>query len=116
MKRLLFILPLLGIIACGGNKKVGAEGISPSSFVGYWVNTAPNDSVQVISLHIGERNDSLLVAIYWTRQEPFFMQEAPFTDGAGCISCAWAWRACRPWRNMCAALSARARAAAWILP
>ncbi len=85
MKRLLFILPLLGIIACGGNKKVGAEGISPSSFVGYWVNTAPNDSVQVISVHIGERNDSLLVAIYWTRQEPFFMQEAPFTDGAGCI-------------------------------
>lgn len=68
MKRLLVVLSVLGIIACGGNKQVDVAGISPSPFVGCWENLSANDSVQNISVSIGERGDSLLVAFFGWRK------------------------------------------------
>ena len=85
MKRFLYSILLLSIVACSGNKPQGVDvaGITPSPFVGYWVNVGVNDTVQNISLRIGERNDSLLVSFYWEREEPFYMTGNPMIDTAG---------------------------------
>ena len=85
MKRLLQIILVLCITACNGNKKVCIDvaGISPSPFVGYWESIGENDSIQNLSLRIGERNDSLLLAFYWERQEPFYMTGNPLKDSNG---------------------------------
>ena len=83
MKRLLVILSVLSIIACGGNKKVDVAGISPSPFVGCWECVGANDSIQNLMLRIGEQGDSLLVAFYWERQEPFYMTGNPLNDCKG---------------------------------
>lgn len=83
MKRLLVILSVLSIIACGGNKKVDVAGISPSPFVGCWECVGANDSIQNLSVCIGERGDSLLVAFFWERQKPFYMTGNPLNDSKG---------------------------------
>lgn len=83
MKRLLVILSVLGIIACGGNKQVDVAGISPSPFVGCWECAGANDSIQNLSVRIGERGDSLLVAFFWERQEPFYITGNPLSDSKG---------------------------------
>ena len=83
MKRLLVILSVLSIIACGGNKKVDVAGISPSPFVGCWECVGANDSIQNLSVRIGERGDSLLVAFFWERQKPFYMTGNPLNDSKG---------------------------------
>lgn len=80
MKRLLVILNVLTIIACGGNKPVDVAGISPSPFVGCWECVGANDTIQNLSVRIGERGDSLLVAFFWERQEPFYMTGNPLSD------------------------------------
>lgn len=80
MKRLLVILNVLTIIACGGNKPVDVAGISPSPFVGCWECVGANDTIQNLSVRIGERDDSLLVAFFWERQEPFYMTGNPLSD------------------------------------
>ena len=80
MKRILLTICVLGIFACDSWKEVGVAGINPSPFVGNWVNAVENDSIKNLSLHIGERNDSLLVAFYWEREEPFFMTGNPLKD------------------------------------
>ncbi|MBQ3538801.1 MAG: hypothetical protein IJA46_03125 [Bacteroidaceae bacterium] len=80
MKRLLVILNVLTIIACGGNKQVDVAGISPSPFVGCWECVGANDTIQNLSVCIGERGDSLLVAFFWERQEPFYMTGNPLSD------------------------------------
>jgi hypothetical protein len=67
----------LCVIACSGSRQVDVSGISPSPFVGCWECVGANDSIQNLSVHIGERNDSLLVAFYWERQEPFYMTGNP---------------------------------------
>jgi hypothetical protein len=55
---------MLSILACGGSKKqIDVAGISPSPFIGYWEIATENDSIKKLSLYIGERNDSLLVAM-----------------------------------------------------
>ena len=83
MKRLLVVLSVLGIIACGGNKQVDVAGISPSSFVGCWECAGANDSIQNLSVRIGERGDSLLVAFFGERQEPFYITGNPLSDSKG---------------------------------
>lgn len=83
MKRLLVTLSVLSIIACGGKKQVDVAGITPSPFVGCWENISANDSVQNISVRIGERGDSLLVAFFWERQKPFYMTGNPLSDSKG---------------------------------
>ena len=83
MKRFLQIFSLLSVIACSGNKNVDVAGITPSPFVGCWECVGANDSIQNLSVHIGERNDSLLVAFYWERQEPFYMTGNPLSDSNG---------------------------------
>ena len=83
MKRFLLIICALTVFACGGKKKVDVAGITPSPFVGYWENVSANDTVQNISVRIGERGDSLLVAFYWERQEPFYMTGNPLNDSRG---------------------------------
>lgn len=83
MKRLLVILNVLTIIACGGNKQVDVAGISPSLFVGCWECVGANDTIQNLSVCIGERGDSLLVAFFWERQEPFYMTGNPLSDSKG---------------------------------
>lgn len=80
MKRLLVILNVLTIIACGGNKQVDVAGISPSPFVGCWECVGANDTIQNLSVCIGERGDSLLVAFFGERQEPFYMTGNPLSD------------------------------------
>ena len=64
MKRLLVILSVMGIIACSGNKNVDVAGITPSPFVGCWECVGENDSIQNLSVCIGERGDSLFVAFF----------------------------------------------------
>lgn len=71
MKRLFVILSVLSIIACGSNKQVDVAGISPSPFVGCWECVGANDSIQNLSVHIGERGDSLLVAFFLGEAETF---------------------------------------------
>lgn len=83
MKRLLVILSVLSIFACGGNKQVDVAGFSPSPFVGCWESVAANDSIQNLSVRIGERGDSLLVAFFWERLEPFYMTGNPLSDSKG---------------------------------
>lgn len=83
MKRLLVVLSVLSIIACGGNKQVDVAGISPSPFVGCWECAGANDSIQNLSVRIGERGDSLLVAFFWERQEPFYITGNPLSDSNG---------------------------------
>lgn len=83
MKRLLVVLSVLSIIACGGNKQVDVAGISPSPFVGCWECAGANDSIQNLSVRIGERGDSLLVAFFWERQEPFYITGNPLSDSKG---------------------------------
>ena len=83
MKRFLQLISLLSVIACSGSRQVDVSGISPSPFVGYWECVGANDSIQNLSVHIGERNDSLLVAFYWERQEPFYMTGNPLSDSRG---------------------------------
>lgn len=83
MKRSLVILIVLSIVACGGNKQVDVAGITPSPFVGCWECVAANDSIQNLSVRIGERGDSLFVAFYWERQEPFYMTGNPLNDRKG---------------------------------
>ena len=83
MKRLLVILSVFSIFACGGNKQVDVAGISPSPFVGCWESVVANDSIQNLSVRIGERGDSLLVAFFWERQEPFYMTGNPLSDSKG---------------------------------
>ena len=83
MKRLLVVLSVLSIVACGGNKQVDVAGISPSPFVGCWECAGANDSIQNLSVRIGERGDSLLVAFFWERQEPFYITGNPLSDSKG---------------------------------
>ena len=83
MKRLLVVLSVLSIIACGGNKHVDVAGISLSPFVGCWECVGVNDSIQNLSVHIGERGDSLLVAFFWERQKPFYITGNPLSDSKG---------------------------------
>ena len=83
MKRFLQFFLVLGIFACNGKKDVDVAGIDPSPFVGSWECTGANDSIQNLSVHIGERGDSLLVAFYWERQEPFYMTGNPLSDTKG---------------------------------
>ncbi len=83
MKRYLLFLFILSVFACGGNKQVDVAGISPSPFVGLWENVARNDTIQNLSLRIGERNDSLLLAFFWERNEPFYMTGNPLKDSRG---------------------------------
>ena len=83
MKRLLVILSVFSIFACGGNKQVDVAGISPSPFVGCWECVEANDSIQNLSVRIGERGDSLLVAFFWERQKPFYMTGNPLSDSKG---------------------------------
>lgn len=64
MKRFLLIVCTLSIIACGGNKQVDVAGITSSPFVGCWECVGANDSIQNLSVCIGERGDSLLVAFF----------------------------------------------------
>lgn len=80
MNRFSLIIGFLSIIACGGNKQVDVAGISPSPFVGCWECVEVNDSIQNLSVRIGERGDSLLVAFFWERQEPFYMTGNPLSD------------------------------------
>ncbi len=83
MKRLLAVLSVLSIIACGGNKHVDVAGISLSPFVGCWECVGANDSIQNLSVRIGERGDSLLVAFFWERQQPFYITGNPLSDSQG---------------------------------
>ena len=83
MKRLLAVLSVLSIIACGGNKHVDVAGISLSPFVGCWECVGVNDSIQNLSVRIGERGDSLLVAFFWERQKPFYITGNPLSDSKG---------------------------------
>ena len=83
MKRLLLIICTLTIFACSGKNGVDVVGISPSPFVGCWESVGANDTIQNLSVRIGERNDSLLVAFYWERQEPFYMTGNPLSDSKG---------------------------------
>lgn len=80
MNRFSLIIGFLSIIACGGNKQVDVAGISPSPFVGCWECVGANDTIQNLSVRIGERGDSLLVAFFWERQEPFYMTGNPLSD------------------------------------
>ena len=80
MNRFSLIIGFLSIIACGGNKPVDVAGISPSPFVGCWECVGANDTIQNLSVRIGERDDSLLVAFFWERQEPFYMTGNPLSD------------------------------------
>ena len=80
MNRFSLIIGFLSIIACGGNKQVDVAGISPSPFVGCWECAGVNDTIQNLSVRIGERGDSLLVAFFWERQEPFYMTGNPLSD------------------------------------
>lgn len=80
MKRILLTICVLGIIACGGNKQVDVAGITPSPFVGCWECAGANDSIQNLSVCIGERGDSLFVAFYWERYKPFYMTGNPLSD------------------------------------
>ena len=83
MKRFLLIVCTLSIFACNGRKDVDVAGITPSPFVGCWECVGANDSIQNLSVHIGERGDSLLVAFFWERQEPFYMTGNPLSDSKG---------------------------------
>ncbi len=80
---MLLIICTLGVFACNGNKKNDVAGISPSPFVGCWECAGANDSIQNLSLRIGERGDSLLVAFFWERQKPFYMTGNPLNDSKG---------------------------------
>lgn len=85
MKKFLYFIIALCLVACNGNKQQGFDvaGIVPSPFVGCWENIGVNDTVQNISMRIGERNDSLLISFYWEREEPFYMMEGPMRDTDG---------------------------------
>ncbi len=85
MKRLLLIILVLCIIACNGDRKhyVDVQDISPSPFIGYWECIGDNDTIRNLSVRIGERNDSLLIAFYWERQVPFYMTGNPLKDSNG---------------------------------
>lgn len=83
MIRFLQFFLVLGIFACNGKKDVDVAGFDPSPFVGSWECAGANDSIQNLSVHIGERGDSLLVAFYWERQEPFYMTGNPLSDTKG---------------------------------
>ena len=83
MKRFLLIVCTLGIFACNSKKDVDVAGITPSPFVGCWESVGANDSIQNLSVCIGERGDSLFVAFYWERQEPFYMTGNPLSDSRG---------------------------------
>ena len=83
MKRFLLIVCTLSIFACNGKKDVDVAGITPSPFVGCWECVGANDSIQNLMLRIGEQGDSLLVAFYWERQEPFYMTGNPLNDSKG---------------------------------
>lgn len=85
MKRLWLIIFVLSVVACSGNNPVDVAGITPSPFVGFWENISANDTVQNISVRIGERGDSLFVAFYWERQKPFYMTGNPLEDSNGNI-------------------------------
>lgn len=60
MKRLLVILSVLSIFACGGNKQIDVAGFSPSPFVGKraWEKNGP---WQDFSISIAAKGDSLLL-------------------------------------------------------
>ena len=85
MKRLLHFFLVLCITACNSNKMhyVDVASISPSPFVGYWESIENNDTIQNLSVRIGKRNDSLLIAFYWEREEPFYMTGNPLKDSKG---------------------------------
>ena len=83
MKRILQIICVFGIVACGGKKQVDVAGVTPSPFVGFWECAGANDSIQNLSVRIGERTDSLLVAFYWERLPPFYMPGNPLSDSKG---------------------------------
>ena len=60
MKRILVILGVLSILACGGNKQVDVAGLSPSPFVGEWA-WEKNTPWQDFSVSVVEKGDSLLL-------------------------------------------------------
>ncbi|MBR5592959.1 MAG: hypothetical protein IKW46_02680 [Bacteroidaceae bacterium] len=83
MKRFLLIVCTLGVFACNGKKNVDVSGITPSPFLGCWESVVPTDSIQNLSVCIGERGDSLLVAFFWERLKPFYMAGNPLSDSKG---------------------------------
>ena len=85
MKRILQIICVFCIVACGGKKQVDVAGVTPSPFVGFWECAGANDSIQNLSVRIGERGDSLLVAFYWERKNYPHISESPRKDQKGNI-------------------------------
>lgn len=94
MRKILYFAFVLCLVACNGGKPkdTGAASMqgqsasaTPLSFVGHWENAGVNDTVQNLSLRIGERNDSLFISFYWERKEPFYMTGNPLTDSHGAV-------------------------------
>lgn len=82
MKRFLLIVCTLSLFFCCKNN-VDISGITPSPFVGCWEDAEQADSIQNLSMYVGERGDSLFVAFYWDRYEPFYMTGNPLSDSKG---------------------------------
>ena len=83
IKNVLFILAFT-ILACNGNKKcVDITDITPSPFIGYWEEAIENDSIKNLSVKIGERNDSLLMAFFWESKKASYITGEPFKDTEG---------------------------------
>lgn len=87
MKRHLYLVIVLGVFACSGNKRqvFDIAGMESSPFIGCWENISANDTVQNISLRIGGQGDSLFLAFYWERQKPFYMSGNPLEDSKGYV-------------------------------
>lgn len=86
MRKIALLLFILSIFACSGNKReVNVACITPSPFIGCWEDATVNDSIKDLSIKIGERNDSLLVAFYWERKNYPHISESPRKDQKGNI-------------------------------
>lgn len=73
------------IIGCGCKPQVDIADSAPSPFVGCWRSVEQNDSIHNLSVRIGERNDSLLVAFYWDRDTPYHKDCMPLRDDVGYV-------------------------------
>ena len=81
MKQFVLLIFALAILACNKNEKpIDVTGITPSPFIGYWEEASENDSIKNLSIRIGERNDSLLVAFYWESKRVSYITSEPFKD------------------------------------
>lgn len=86
MRKITLLLFALSIFACSGNKReVDVAGISPSPFIGCWEDATENDSIKDLSVIIGERNDSLLVAFFWENKKASYITGTPLKDTKGDI-------------------------------